>query len=268
MERIERGTIHEQIPPRMISTCSAQPHFLEKAVGPVGQAPHTRQDINLGTASTETLIALVDDALRGDSEAMRILIRGLAPVIHVRVAAAMMRRRNQARGRDPRQDLEDLVQDVFTRLFAKEGRLLRAWDPRRGSSLLNFVGLLAEREVGMIMRTMKRNPWTEEPTQAEIMMSLRGYQESPENRIDSRVILEHIAERLRHDFGPRDRTFFRLLYLDRRSAQEVARETTTSIAVIYVWRSRFRKRLRQIRAEFENITPVQCPEGFEDSSGD
>ena len=34
--------------------------------------------------------------------------------------------------------------------------MLRSWDPARGLGFLGFIGLIAEREVGMRMRTMKR----------------------------------------------------------------------------------------------------------------
>ena len=45
-------------------------------------------------------------------------------------------------GRDIRQEVEDLSQEVFLQLFAEGGRVLATWQPERGLTLLNFVGLV------------------------------------------------------------------------------------------------------------------------------
>src|SRR5687768_1618744 len=83
------------------------------------------------------------------------------------VARGLARRMVKARGRDLRQEVEDLTQEVFVALFADDARALRLWDPARGASLANFVGLLAEREVASILRSGRRSPWTEDPTASD-----------------------------------------------------------------------------------------------------
>lgn len=207
----------------------------------------TSQD--LGQASTDEIRGLLDAALSGDAKATQKLVGGITPTIHVRVARAMMRRRAQAKDRTPRQDLEDLVQDVFAALFTRNGRALRAWNPERGLSFLNFVGLLAEREVGMIMRTGKRNPWTEDPTLTDKLVALRGEHASHEDQVASRQVLERISERLRDRLSPPGRHHFQMLYVEDRPVKVVAEQTGTSTAALYAWRSRLGKLLRQLRAE-------------------
>src|SRR5262245_51304251 len=106
----------------------------------------------------------VNAALGGDKGAIRALVAALSPVIQARVARALLRRRAASKARDIRQEVEDLTQEVFVALFADGGRTLREWSPSRGLSLLNFAGLVAEREVASIMRSGRRSPWTEDPT--------------------------------------------------------------------------------------------------------
>ena len=70
-----------------------------------------------------------------------------------------------------RQDVEDLAQDVFLRLFEENGRVLRSWDPARGLSLENFAGLVAERHAISTLRTGKRNPWREDEAEEGVLES-------------------------------------------------------------------------------------------------
>lgn len=193
----------------------------------------------------------LEAALGGDAVAMQALIDDIAPIVQVRVARALLRRRSQARGRDLRQDLEDLVQEVFAALFAQGGKALRMWDPARNLSFGAFVGFLAEREVGMRMRTGKRNPWTEDPTMDEHLVSLSGNESTVEATIISRDLLARIGERLRERLSPRGRQYFQLLFIDHLDVQEVADETGTTPAALYAWRNRLSKLLRELKTEFE-----------------
>lgn len=193
----------------------------------------------------------LDAALGGDARAMQGLIDDIAPIVQVRVARALLRRRSQARGRDLRQELEDLVQEVFAALFEKGAKALRMWDPARSLSFGGFVGFLAEREVSMRMRTGKRNPWTEDPTMDEHLVSLSGNESTVEATIISRNLLARIAERLRERLSPRGRQYFQLLFVDNLDIQEVAHETGTTPAALYAWRNRLSKVLRELKAEIE-----------------
>src|SRR5262245_29160958 len=88
---------------------------------------------------------LLRRALGGDETALSALVARLTPVIQARVARCLLRRAGAA-GSRLRQDVKDLVQEVFVALFEGRGRILLGWDPRRGLSLDNFVGLVAERQ--------------------------------------------------------------------------------------------------------------------------
>ena len=108
--------------------------------------------------------ALLDQALAGDVAATRRLVAAIMPIVQARVARTLVRRRGGS-GRDARQEVQDLAQDVFAALFADDGKVLRAWDPVRGLTLASFCGLVAEREAASILRSGRRSPWTEAATE-------------------------------------------------------------------------------------------------------
>src|SRR5262245_46392622 len=121
----------------------------------------SERQVELGELASAEVQAIIDRAICGDRGAAEQLIAGLAPILRRRIARALGRWRSHGRG--VHHDLDDLVQQTLAALFDDGGRALRAWNPERGLGFLGFVGLLAEREVGMTMRTRKRNPWAEEP---------------------------------------------------------------------------------------------------------
>lgn len=199
------------------------------------------------TPSDEEYRRLLKTSLDGDDPSLRRLVELMTPVVHVRVARAVRRRVHEARGREVRQDLEDLTQDVFAALFAKNGKALRAWNPERGLSFLSFVGFLAEREVGMQLRTAKRNPWTEDPTADDALGRAMGPASSPERAVETRDLLHRLLEELRIWLTPEGRRYFQLLYIDEKSVTEVADAAGTTADALYAWRSRLVKKVRKLR---------------------
>jgi RNA polymerase sigma factor (sigma-70 family) len=204
---------------------------------------------DFSTAADSQIQALLERALSGDAEASETLVDGIAPIIQVRVARVLLRRHGQAKGRDLRHELEDLVQEVFAALFSNGGRALRAWDPARGLGFAGFIGFLAEREVGMLMRTKKRNPWTEDPTMDTTLDTLAGVVESHEASVESRDLLRRLADRLTERLSPQGRHYFQLLYLENQPVKAIAEATGTSTDALYAWRSRLGKLLRQLHVE-------------------
>ena len=198
--------------------------------------------------SDDQMRARIEAALSGDRAAMTAILDELLPIVHVRVARAMIRRRHQARGRDLRTDLEDFVQEVFAALFKNDGRALRQWDPTRGLSFTGFVGFLAERQVALAMRSDRRNPWTEDPTNEESLIRLSGTDTSTETRIQTRERLAHLSEHLRERLSPRGRQYFQMIFVERRPIAEVAKATGATPQAIYAWRSRLTKVLRKLDA--------------------
>lgn len=192
--------------------------------------------------------ALVEGVLAGDEAAVRRLVHALLPVVQARVARALVRRR-AGTGRDVRQEVEDLAQEVFAALFADGGRVLRAWDPARGMSLANFCGLVAEREAISILRSGRRSPWTEAATELEELEKDMAAAPDVELRVSSREQLAMLLDRLRETLSTRGLELFHRLLVDEESVESVCASTGMSADAVYAWKSRLGKLVRKLAAE-------------------
>lgn len=180
-------------------------------------------------------------ALAGDEPALTRLVRRLTPIIQSRVARGLfLRRTGPAAGRNIRQEVEDLTQEIFLVLFADDGKVLRSWQPERGLTLLNFVGLVAERQTASILRNGKRSPWKEDPTLPEDFQQASP-ESGPEEIAASREQLKLLLHRLTEELSPLGRHLFDLLFLRELPAEEVVRRTGMSPDAVYAWRSRLRR---------------------------
>jgi RNA polymerase sigma factor (sigma-70 family) len=196
-------------------------------------------------------------ALAGDRAAAESLVRALMPVVQVRVYGALAARRGAARSRDIRQEVEDLTQEVLMRVFADDMRVLRSWDAARGLSLKGFVGLVSEREVGHVLKSARRSPFTADPTDVADLERAAGSAHGPESALASRQNWDRVWERLKSELTPKGHELFRLIVLEERTVEEVSRELGMQPDAVYDWRSRLTKR---IRAAAESVGAIEMSE--------
>ena len=188
----------------------------------------------------------VQQALAGDDEALNRLVLGLSPVIQDRVVRALLR---GSPGRSNlRTVVEDLTQEILLGLFKDQGRALGDWDPERGLSLEAFVGMVADRRVISVLRRMRRNPWTEKPTEAH-MLDRRQTAADPATEVVARDHLGRTLRRMRAELSPLGWHVFQLLFVREYSVVEAGRATNLSADAIYAWRSRLRRLARRLRDE-------------------
>lgn len=187
-------------------------------------------------------------ALSGDRTAMRALVVYLRPAIHGEVAAALDRRRGLGRGRDVRQEVLDLVQEVFVALLADDGRILRRWNPEAGRGLRGFARMVTRHQVASILRSGKRSPWSDDPTE-DAALERQAPAGEPTARIESRAQLDALLARLRAELDTRGWLLFERLYLDGAPADAVAEELGMTRDAVYAWRARFKRRLRRLAGQ-------------------
>ncbi len=194
-------------------------------------------------------------ALLGDEGALARLVHRLTPVVQARVARKLLLSRDRSGGsRDVRQEVEDLTQEIFLILFAEDGRVLRGWDPARGLSLANFVGLVAERQTVSILRSGKRSPWRDDPTLSDELERIASPIEM-ETGVASREVLGLLFDRLTEELSPLGRRLFDLLLVEETPVAEAIEETGLSADAIYAWRSRLRRLARSLLAELSEPPP-------------
>lgn len=192
--------------------------------------------------------ALARAALSGDAAATRDLVGRVMPIVQARVARVLVRRRGGS-GRDVRQEVEDLVQEVFASLFENEGRVLRAWDPARGLSLGSFCGLIAEREAASILRSGRRSPWTETATEMDAIERDLPTVQPAEAAVASREELGVLVAKLREGLSPLGLEMFQRLVVDEEPVESVCKTTGMTADAVYAWKSRIVKLLRKIMSE-------------------
>jgi RNA polymerase sigma-70 factor, ECF subfamily len=195
----------------------------------------------------------VKRALGGERVAIDELVRELSPVIQARVATALWRR-----GRSSRQELEDITQEVLMELFTGEARVLAHWQPERGLSLASFVGLVAQRLVFSLLRSRRRSPFTQEPTDPssiEASAPSSRLQPTPEGPLAARELLELLFERLHADLSPKGLEMFYRLYVWQEEPEHIARETGSKLEAIYQWRSRLKKEVSELETSLLQRNP-------------
>jgi RNA polymerase sigma-70 factor (ECF subfamily) len=191
---------------------------------------------------------LVAKSIARDPRAERQVVDTLLPVVRCRVGR-LLRRKGGAGSRDVREETKDLSQQVFTALFAREGHVLRQWDPDRGLSLLSFVGLVAEREVGAILRSRRRSPWTETPTADDDLEQSADSRRGPEQVAAARELAASFREAAQAELSEQGRELFDLFIMEGRTIDEVCAETGMSADRAYAWRSRLGRLLERVAKE-------------------
>jgi len=198
------------------------------------------QDDTTGT------VALIESALRGERRASRRLVEELTPAIRGSVAKTLLaaRRRMPAKG-----EVDDITQTIFLALFVDGGRLLLRWDPARGLGLRGFVAMVARRRTVALLRSRRRNPWSEEPVDVEALDEHPAATGEPEATALQREALAAVTERMRARLSRRGAELFEILFLDARSTEDACSLTGLSPNAVHCWKSRMVGLAREMAAE-------------------
>jgi RNA polymerase sigma factor (sigma-70 family) len=207
----------------------------------------------LSTADDE---ALVRRALEGDRTTQRKLAERLLGSIQREVAITLARAAG-AHGRDSRQEVRDLVQEVLLALLERDAKELRRWDPARGRSLDSFVRLVARRRVARILGQRVGNPWAHAPTDPQ---DLDDADDQPlTRRLETRHELDGVLVALSAKMSARDQELFELLFVEDQDPEDVARRLQMSRAAVNAWSYRMRKLARAVALGFESERSSAAP---------
>jgi len=188
---------------------------------------------------------LVRRAIAREPDAVRSLVMTLRPTIESRVVRGLIR--NTRGGRSPRQEVEDLVQEVFLALFDNDARALRAWDPNR-AVLPAFVSVIAEHEVASIMRSGRRRPYRDEED-GSLEVDDFSAPATTDSIVESQELLDALLERLRAELSPKGLELFYMLLVDELPVEEICGKTAMSRDAVYAWKSRLGKLVRKLAVE-------------------
>ncbi len=178
----------------------------------------------------------------------RALVRFLAPVIQTRVARLLVRRYGRATTTRLRAEIEDLTQEIFVRLFADDGRRLRAWD-QAVAPARPFFGLVAERIAMNLLASRNKKPWMDDTADpSDIGRDRAAAGPGPERRAVSRDALRRLVGRL-GELNARDRALFQLIYVEQAEVGRIAETLGIKPGAVYQGKRRLRQRLAALHAE-------------------
>lgn len=180
--------------------------------------------------------ALVQRALAREPAACRALVDRLTPPIQRQVNATLARWR-----RGTRQDVRDLVQDVFRILLDADGKVLRAWDPAKGASLEGYVGMVAQRKVASILSSGRKSGHAEDAQDPIDFDDAAADAPDPEMGALSRDLLARVLDELRIRLSAQGFEMFRVLVVEERDVAWVQEHYGMSRDAVYAWRSRVSK---------------------------
>jgi RNA polymerase sigma factor (sigma-70 family) len=203
----------------------------------------------------------VQRALGGDAGAVRALVDRLAPSVRVAVGRVLFRHRSKSSHRDLAQEAEDIAQDVFVALFEGGGRVLASWDPARGASLETFVRLVAERKALDTLRSLRRSPFTEEPTLDDELEAVARVARGADDLLEAHDLLQRLDDRLKQALSPRGYTLYLRLFVDEAPVDVVARDFAMAPDAIYAWKYRFTKTVRAALDELLSAASPRIVEG-------
>lgn len=143
------------------------------------------------------------------------------------------------------QDIEDILQDTYMEVFRTEAALLRRWDPIR-SKLLSFLAECARRNATDFIRrgaaAKRRNPYGPDDDVD---------QRNPEQRLRDREKLVLLERALTSRLTDTGRLYYRLLYVEEMSVEEICQMCHTNRDVVYQWRKRLADTLKAVLRELE-----------------
>ncbi len=163
----------------------------------------------------------------------------------------MLARAARPHGRDPRQDVLDLSQEVLLGLFERDARELRRWDPARGRSLDSFVRLVTRRRVARILGQRVGNPWADDPTDP---VDLDADDDEPlTRRLENRQELDSVLVALHAKMTVRDQELFELVFVEELDPADVATRMDMTRAAVNAWSYRMRKFARAVAIQFDPV---------------
>jgi RNA polymerase sigma-70 factor (ECF subfamily) len=201
---------------------------------------------------------LVERALRNETGAVTSLLRRITPVIHVRVGRALLADPYGSPKRNLREETEDLTQDVLVLLFERDARVLRRWDPAKGLSLRNFVGIVAQRHAGAVLGARRRNPWYAEPVEPQAVERALVDEGGVEASLAAKEAWQAAMAAVAEDQTDRGRRLAEMIFRDGLTNEEIQDRTAMSSAAVYKWRSRLTQAFR--RHLTEALRGVRAPE--------
>lgn len=198
------------------------------------------------TASFDKNRLLISGCVRGDQKACEELVRRFSRLVYRTVQQVLTVRQV----RFFPEDLEDLHNTVFLKLFENRCKKLRQFQGKNGCSLPTWVRIVAARIVLNHLRDRGKDLIARERNR----LSLEDIPELDARTPNAWDLFQYTERRLLLEKGiqtlsPRDRLFMRLHFGEGLSLKEVARAMSISSENVYTVKHRAIERLKSVLPE-------------------
>lgn len=192
---------------------------------------------------------LVSGCLAGDPKRVELLVRRYTPLLRARVRATLLGPRGLHGRLASADDVDDVVQEIFTHLFRDRGHVLRQWDEERGS-LEAWLATIAIRE---------SHHWLDHHRAArrgggvlhrgpDDLGSVAGTTAPADDQLEQQQTLMKMEQALKEELSDKGWLFFQLLYVEELEVEEITRTLGVSRDVVYTWRKRIKGVMETILA--------------------
>lgn len=193
------------------------------------------------------LLATFRRIVAGDLRDLDELPRLLIPVLQPIIGHYLYRYRAGLAGRDPRSEVEDVVQDVLVALFKDNGAKLATWDESRGSPETFLRKVASSMTITHVRRRREElSPTSSAPDPGE---------DDGEHRMLSVDELNYLLGHLREVLTDMEQMAFDLWYVEELSAKEVATALGTSAEAVNSMRYRIGKKIAFVVAKLDPELP-------------
>lgn len=175
-------------------------------------------------------------ALDGKGRSLRLVTASIEPIIRQTVRRGL-RRHGQVYWRSTPADVDDLVQDMYLYLLEKDAKVLRVWDPSRGTA---FLRLVIDRRLITILRSSRLNPARLMPVEDDVLSFLHGTTRDGESRLVAIRALTILFDALQRRLTAHGWRMFSAIFIDEWSTDEIAREFKKKPNAVHQWRRRLR----------------------------
>lgn len=145
-------------------------------------------------------------------------------------------------GRQSLEIRDDVAQDVVLKLFRDDGRMLRQWEPHLGLSLRGFIKRVVHFHVVQLFRTQCRNPWRNDPEAPQKI----DQREHDVTSLQELLWRGQVRAQILDGEDERSRALYLALFVEQRSADEIAKKLGMTRDAVYQWRARFLRRVAKL----------------------
>lgn len=211
--------------------------------------PQTRAACVPPTPADWTDRQLLRRVLVSNDRAWAELIRRYRPLIYRCITKVTMRYAPHLGGAD----LDEIYADVLMALLRDDMRKLRLYNPRRGTKLGSWIGMISINAAYDFLRSAGRRPMLDRIDGAPDPHE--EHDRSPLDVLIEKERWDHLNELLT-DFSEKDRTFVSLYFGQGLDAQMVAEQMSISLKTVYTKKHKIRAHLRRCLQSLRGESPI------------